>query len=453
MGMKENKIIWDEPLLTRRAFCRAGSLAAAGLALGAPGKLRAQAASGGSDDLHIALIGVGAQGRVLLDAMLNIPGLHFQAVCDVWDYSRSFGVRKIQKERGYEPAEYENFEDLLEKEKGLDAVIVATPDFWHAPQAVACMRAGLHVYCEKMMSNTLEGARSIAKVMKETGQLCQIGHQRRSNPRYLHVEKNLIRGAKICGRIVNCNGQWNRAVTEDIGWPKKYEMSTEKLKQYGYKDMHQFRNWRWFKELGGGPISDLGAHQIDIFNWFLGVTPKSVMASAGCDYFKSREHFDNVMAIFEYDTPEGRTRAFYQTLTTTSSGGGYFERFMGDEGTIKMSESPALTKVYREERAKDWQPYVDRQYLRADVTAPAPSSVAKVDVRETAPLLTYDIPIVLDKPIHQPHLENFFAAVRGKARLNCDAVHAFESEVCIFKVNPAAESRSVIELKPEDFAI
>lgn len=427
-------------------------MAAAGLALAAPGRVKAQA-SGGVDDLHIALIGLGAQGRVLLDAMLNIPGLHFQAVCDIWDYSRTYGVRKIHKETGTPPAEYENYEDLLEKEKGLDAVVIATPDFWHAPQTVDCLNAGLHVYCEKMMSNTQDGARSMAKAMKETGKLCQIGHHRRSNPRYLHVVYNLIRKANLCGRIVNCNGQWNRAVTEDIGWPKKYAMPEEKLKQYGFENMHQFRNWRWFKGLGGGPISDLGAHQIDIFNWFLGTPPKTVQASGGRDYYSTREHFDNVMSIFEYETPEGVTRAFYQTLTATSAGGGYFERFMGDEGTIKMSENPALTKVYREERAKDWQEYVDRHYLRQDVAALATQRTAKVDVRETAPLLTYDIPIVLDKPIHQPHLENFFAAVREQSELNCDAVHAYESEVCIFKVNPAAETQTLIELKPEDFVI
>ena len=72
---------------------------------------------------------------------------------------------------------------MLEKEK-LDAVFVSTPDFWHAPHSVMAMEAGCAVYCEKMMSDTLEGARRIVAAMDRTGQLCQIGHQRRSNPRY-----------------------------------------------------------------------------------------------------------------------------------------------------------------------------------------------------------------------------------------------------------------------------
>ena len=119
-------------------------------------------------------------------------------------------------------------------------------------------------------------------------------------------------------------------------------MPPEQLAKYGYKDMHQFRNWRWFKGLGGGPLSDLGAHQIDIFNWWFGMPPTSVMASGGVDYYKTHEWYDNAMVIYEYPLPTGMVRAFYEVQTTTSAGGGYYEMFMGDEGTIKMSEDPLL---------------------------------------------------------------------------------------------------------------
>ena len=82
-------------------------------------------------------------------------------------------------------------------------------------------------------------------------------------------------------------------------------MPAATLAKYGYKDMHQFRNWRWYKGLGGGPLSDLGAHQIDIFNWWLGALPKSVMGSGGLDYFKNHDWYDNAMVIYEYPLPEG----------------------------------------------------------------------------------------------------------------------------------------------------
>ena len=75
------------------------------------------------------------------------------------------------------------------------------------------------------------------------------------------------------------------------------------------------------------------------------------MASGGVDYYKNHEWYDNAMVIYEFPLPTGMARAFYQVQTTTSAGGGYFEMFMGDEGTIKMSEDPALTAIYREARA------------------------------------------------------------------------------------------------------
>ncbi len=73
----------------------------------------------------------------------------------------------------------------LRRKKTCRRVLIATPDFWHAPMTNTCLKAGLHVYCEKMMSNTIDGARSMVRTMRETGKLLQIGHQRRSNPRYL----------------------------------------------------------------------------------------------------------------------------------------------------------------------------------------------------------------------------------------------------------------------------
>ena len=435
----------DSSHWSRRGFLKTG-FTAGGMVLAAPTILKAQ---GTGNKLNVALIGVGSQGRVLLDSLLNIEGLHFQAVCDIWELSRRYGVNRLKK-AGFDPNGYEDIEDLLANEKDLDAVIIATPDFWHAPHTNMCLKAGLHVYCEKMMAHTIEAASSMVVAQRASGKLLQIGHQRRSNPRYQHALNNIINKAQIPGRITNINGQWNRAVSEDLGSPPRYAIPPETLKRYGFEDMHQFRNWRWFRDLSGGPISDLGAHQIDIFNWFLGTGPKSVMASGGSDYYDTREWYDNVMAIFEYDTAQGPVRASYQVLTTTSAGGGYFEQFMGDEGSVKISENPKLTKVYREDRAPDWDKWIDLKYLLQSEAA-YPAENTTVDVRETAPLVAFDLPVVLNKPLHQPHLENFFGAVKGENKLNCDGEHAFASEAAIFKVNTAVAARATIDMKPSDF--
>lgn len=425
--------------------------AGAGLVLGAPNILRAANADGG-DKIHVALVGMGKQGRVLFEAMSNIPGLHFQAVCDIWDYNLKGGIAKVRALQGHTPKGYSDIDEMLATEKGLDAVVVATPDFWHSPHTVKCLEAGLNVYCEKMMSNTIDGARAMVRAMEKSGKLCQIGHQRRSNPRYRYTLDKLINGNKICGQIVNINGQWNRSLgaSQDIGYNKKLAIDPAILAKYGFKDMHQFMNWRTYRDLSGGPISDLGAHQIDIFNWFLGTAPKTVYASGGNSYFKQREQFDNVMCVFDYDTPQGEVRAFYQVLTTTSYGGGFWESFMGTEASIKISEIASSSAIYREDGAKPWDDLVDRGFLVRKPAPPKPERTADVVASyESAPPEIFDLPGGFGKPAHQPHLENFFDSVRGKAKLNCDARHAFESEAPIFYVNPSARSRQPIELTSE----
>ena len=173
-------------------------------------------------EINVALLGAGAQGQVLLDAMLRIPGLRFRAVCDIWTEFNQRRVVNTLKKYKFDVRGYEDYRQMLDEEKELDAVVIATPDFWHAPHAIDCLRAGKHVYCEKEMSNTLEGARSMVLAARETGKLLQIGHQRRSHPRYLHCREKLIGEAGILGRIVTVNGQWNRAVAPDLGAPERY---------------------------------------------------------------------------------------------------------------------------------------------------------------------------------------------------------------------------------------
>jgi predicted dehydrogenase len=438
--------------LTRREFIGATAAAGAGLMLASSSKIFGQTKSA-NGKINIALIGFGAQGRVLLESLLKIDTVNLVAIVDIWEYARTYGERYLKK-MGHEVHAYENYEDLLAIEKDLQAVVVATPDFWHAPITNACLKAGLHVYCEKMMSNTIEGARSMVNTMQETGKLLQIGHQRRSNPRYVFALNRLIRDAKLCGRLTAAQAQWNRAVTEDFGWPKKAAIPQEVLTKYGYTDMHQFRNWRWFKNLGGGPLSDLGAHQIDIFNWWFGVKPRAVMASGGIDYYKNHEWYDNAMVIYEYPLADGVARAFYQVQTTTSAGGGYFEYFMGDEGSIKMSENPALSAIYREARAPSWDDLISKNYIRAKTggTSPTPDA-AKVDVRETAQLAEYEMTVSFNKPPHMPHLENFFNAVLGKAKLNCPGDEAFGSEYVIHKANEAIPALKTLFLSPEEMAV
>lgn len=441
--------------MQRRQFLQAGLAAATG-AVALP--LVRGAAQASSNEIHVALIGTGDQGRVLLNAAAGIPGLRFQAVCDIWKYRRK-AAKYLLETYKQQVVEYEDYREMLAKEKDLQAAIVATPDFLHAEHTNACLQAGLHVYCEKTMGHSVDAARSMVRAMRTSGRCLQIGYQRRSNPRYLHAGKLLAQG--LLGRITQVGARYGRAVREDLGWPKRQTIPDETLKQYGYASMHELRNWRHYKRCGCGPFADLGAPMVDAIGVLLAGRPRSILAGGGCDFYQGRENCDNVLAILDYATPAGTVRGGFQVFTTTS-GIGNWEELFGTEASLRLSESARWNKVFREPHAPDWEPWV-REGLVVKEPAPAPApSAAKpesdedpnaVHVRETGQMVAYDLPVTMDKPPHQAHLENFCEAVRGRAKLACPADVAFVTEVVVHKVNEAVQARRMIELTDQDFAV
>ncbi len=471
--MADNDKSKTKKTLTRRNFLMASaaagfSAAAAGKALaqeqpksGAPAETSQapapppqQAPVSPAEELRIGLIGCGEQGRVLMESCLRIPGIRIAAVCDIWEYSRQYASGYLNK-YAQKPNVYEDYRDLLAKEKDLDAAIVATPDWVHAEHANACLERGLNVYCEKEMSNSLEKARSMVLTARRTKKLLQIGHQRRSNPRYVHAIDRLIRGKQLLGRTNLAYAQWNRSKNDMLGWPKKYTIPADRLERYGYDSMVELRNWRWFKKFGGGPIVDLGSHQIDLFSWVFGVNPSTAVASGGVDYYKDRQWYDNVMVIYEFATPEGEARAFYQVQTTTKHGG-FYETFMGDNGSLVISEVPQRGDwAMREAHAPEWDSLVADGLLRSEAQAIQKVDTRNVfvDVRVTAEAGRWPLPVDLAKPPHQPHLENFFSAVRHGTPLSCPAELAYESAVAVLRVNDAVKSKSLITFRPEQFTV
>ena len=246
--MKDAKFL--EAMMNRRLFLKSAAAAGAGLVLSPAARAQAAAAAAAApaDTINVAIIGAGNQGRNLLRNAVKVEGVKFRAVCDIWTYSQDYAGNGLKK-AGHEVNIYEDYREMLDKEKELDAVIVASPDCWHADHTVACLEAGKHVYCEKEMAHSLDEAKRMVEAARKSGKLLQIGHQRRSEPRYWHALK-LIDNDKILGKITHFYGQWNRATSQNEQLPApsgKYAMSDEKLKQYGYESGEQFRNWRWYK--------------------------------------------------------------------------------------------------------------------------------------------------------------------------------------------------------------
>ncbi|MBN2450890.1 MAG: Gfo/Idh/MocA family oxidoreductase [Lentisphaeria bacterium] len=440
--------------VNRREFVKS----AVAMGAGAMMANRALSAEGGAEGrvLNVGLLGAGTQGRVLMDDCLSIPGIRFRAVCDIWSYSQRYASRRLKsqyKKDGHEDwgesvNAYEDYREMLDKEKELDAVIVATPDFWHAEHAIACLKAGKDVYCEKEMSNTLENAAAMVKAAKETGRLLQIGHQRRSNPVYQYALR-MMRDDKVCGRLTICYGQWNRGVQPKLEWPDRYEVEAATLKAFGFDSMEHFRNWRWYRKYSAGPIADLGSHQIDIFSWFLECDPSRVLAMGGSDYFPDREWYEDVLCTYDYKTKAGSARAFYQVLNTNSYGH-YFERFGGDGGAITISENPKKC-YYVAEPGKELPPYmsgIETVLVDGHQAVPLVTAISNMGPEGKAAMEAFQT-----KNVHQLHLENFFAAIRkgDPKELNCDAAEAYKTAVAVLQVIPAVEAAGGVAFQAADF--
>lgn len=206
---------------------------------------------------------------------------------------------------------------------------------------------------------------------------------------------------------------------------------------------------------------DLGSHQIDLFFWAWDCVPISVTAIGGNDYY-NRQMNDNVMAIYEFKTKQGViNRAYYQVLTT-SSRGAFYEQFMGEFGSMTLSEIAACgNSVQREtytgdEGKKKWDQFIDMGLMlpvKSPVKSATQSTDVALDVRVTQAADGNALPVDLLKPAHMPHLENFFNAVRKGTPLSCPVELAYESAVAVLAANLSVAEGKTIHFKPEDFKV
>ena len=195
---------WKAPheATTRRAFAAKG--AAALTALGY------QRVLGANDRVRLGFIGVGNRGDNLLRATQEFPDQHISAVCDV----RQDHLDQAVQTAGTQPARFVDYRQLLEQ-SGIDAVVVATPDHWHALQMIDACQAGKDVYVEKPLSRTIVEGRRMVEVAEETKRVVQVGIHRRSSP-YCREAAEIVREGGIghvtvarCGRIAN---EWPRGI-------------------------------------------------------------------------------------------------------------------------------------------------------------------------------------------------------------------------------------------------
>ncbi len=257
---------------TRRDVLKtAGSI---GAAAAIPAWAKASKQVSANDKLVIGLIGCGGMGASNMRTLMGHADVEIAALCDV-DYNRIPGDYKdVEKKYGKKPEVYRDYRKMLER-KDIDAVIIGTPDHWHALNLIHACQAGKDSYCEKPLSHHLTESVKMAEAVKYHNKIVQCGTWQRSTREFTDAIA-YIRAGKL-GKIVHCRA-WIADGTR-IGKVKPsavpadldYDMWIGPAKMVPYQSNKVHWNWRWVMNTGGGLTTDWGVHMMDIA--LLGMSP------------------------------------------------------------------------------------------------------------------------------------------------------------------------------------
>ena len=329
-----------KPLSRRDLLATSGKTAAGLAALGAvsgcaapggqgpAGRTAASAARrlGANDRIRLGLIGSGGQGTYDTNMCCGKDNVACVALADVAEFRMDYTTKVLTETMGKKGQtdvkidRYGDYRKLLDR-KDIDAVVIATPDHWHAKPFIAACEAGKHIYEEKPFSFTIElGFAMLAAAEKNPGLIIQIGTQRRSQSSYVEAKK-LIDDGKLgkvshirafdCRNYISGEDPFTpeataaRTVgkldykTAKIDWdlfqePCKHKVPFEPLR---------YTAWRWYWDYAGGLVTDVGVHVIDNVHWLMGEpVPKSAATNGNVYATKYWETPDVVNAVIDYGT-------------------------------------------------------------------------------------------------------------------------------------------------------
>jgi predicted dehydrogenase len=289
--------------VSRRGFLGAAALAGGGL-------LSARAA-GANDRLSLGLIGAGDRGTALLGQVLGLAkaqNVEVTAVCDVWRVNREKAASRVRAASGREPRTFTRFGDLLAL-KDVGAVVIATPDFAHAPILLAALKAGKDAYVEKPMALDVGEASEALDLARAGTRVVQAGTQYRSHGGYHAAARALAAGAVGTSNRVtaqaNFNGaRWARPFADckeaDVDWPAY--LFNRPARPF---DPKQLRRWQLYRDFTNGLPGLWMSHYADAVHLLTGAKyPSAAVALGGVYAWKDgREHADTIHAALDY--PEG----------------------------------------------------------------------------------------------------------------------------------------------------
>lgn len=278
-------------------------------------------------------MGVGGRARYLIEQLLRLGGAELVAVSDAYEPRRA----EIRQKLAPAAREYVEYRELLEQ-KDIDAVVIGSPDHWHVPMTIDAIGAGKDVYVEKPVSHSIEEGERLGKAAAGARRIIQIGYQQRSWEHF-QLAREIIASGKL-GKITMVLASWYqnyprwmtgqpRVDREKLDWKRFLGSAPDQP-----FDETRFLRWRWFWDFGGGHLTDLYSHWIDVIHWLMGVdSPLSVDAMGQSFVLKQFECPDTMSASYVY--PGGWMAVYTGTIIAHLEGGNLV--FRGTRAMMKLN--------------------------------------------------------------------------------------------------------------------
>jgi predicted dehydrogenase len=304
--------------MKRREFLQNSALAAGAAMISTLGPKTARAASKNlaNDKICVAVAGVRGRGAGLLGTFAGIDSVEVRYVCDIDEQVLGERTKETNSGGRHHAEAIKDFRRALD-DKGVDALVLGTPDHWHAIPTILACQAGKDVYVEKPDGHNIIEGRTMVAAAKRHDRIVQLGTQSRSGPHFL-AAMELIKSGKL-GRSVMAKG-WESARQGNLGRPADsnpptgvdYDTWLGPAPKRPFNPLRFHGNWRWFFDYGTGDLGNDGVHRIDVARWALETAiaaqgekplgnPTRVSAIGGKHYFDDAQEWpDNFMVVWEY---------------------------------------------------------------------------------------------------------------------------------------------------------